>query len=111
MMMVKGDPVDEDGTFEPDADIVAQMRSYNAELVKAGILLTAEGLQPSARAARLHYSGGKVNVVDGPFAESKELIAGFWIIEVKSMEEAVQWARRIPQPDGAEVDVRLVYDP
>lgn len=112
MMIVKGDPDTEGpGDFRPDADIVVAMSKYNAELLKAGVMLAGEGLHPSAKGMRVHFSGGKTTVVDGPFAESKELIAGFWIIEVKSKEEAIEWAKRIPGMDGSEVELRLIFDP
>ncbi|MFI6320940.1 YciI family protein [Nonomuraea sp. NPDC050556] len=109
MMIVKGDP--EGGAdFTPSSDIVAQMRTYNAELVKAGVMLAGEGLYPSSEGVRLKFSGGRSTVVDGPFTESKELIAGFWIIEVKSKEEAVEWASRMPGQEGSEVELRRVYE-
>lgn len=109
MMIVKGDP--EGGEdFTPDADIVAQMREYNAELTRAGVMLAGEGLYPSNKGARIKFSGGRTTVVDGPFAESKELIAGFWIIEVKSKEEAIEWASRVPGMEGEELELRQVFE-
>ncbi|GLY69279.1 YciI family protein [Amycolatopsis taiwanensis] len=82
----------------PTKELIAAMGRYNEELVKAGILLSAAGLLPSAKGARLKFSGKDVTVIDGPFAETKELIAGFWIIDVKSKEEAIEWGRRVPNP-------------
>ncbi|MER7499491.1 YciI family protein [Nonomuraea pusilla] len=97
----------------PDPEYVERMHAYNEELAEAGVLLAAEGLYPSSRGARIAYSGGRASVVDGPFAEAKELIAGFWLIQVKSREEAVRWALRVPMPpgyDGVGLDVWQVYD-
>lgn len=96
----------------PSAELVAAMGRYNEELVKAGVLLSAEGLQPSSKGARLKFSGKDVKVVDGPFAETKELIAGFWIIEVKSKEEAIEWGRRVPNPHGEDwnLDIRQISE-
>jgi hypothetical protein len=85
------------------------MARYNEELVKAGVLLELSGLKPSSKGARIRYSGTGRTVVDGPFAESKELVAGFWLIQVKSMEEAIQWAKRVPFEDG-EVEVRPLFE-
>lgn len=98
MMMVKGDPQAEnpDETPMPPEDVIGAMTRYNEDLVKAGVLLAAEGLFDSARGARVIYKAGRRTVVDGPFAEAKELVAGFWIIQVSSLEEAVEWAKRCP---------------
>jgi len=95
MVMVKADKSSEAGVL-PSEKLLADMGKYNEELVKAGILLAAEGLQPSSKGARVRFSGTKRTVIDGPFAETKELIAGFWLIEVKSKEEAIEWAKRVP---------------
>lgn len=112
MMIVKASPESEAGVM-PKAGLMEAMGKYNEELVKAGVLLAGEGLQPSARGARVKFSGGKTTVVDGPFAETKELIAGFWIIEVKSRQEAIDWARRSPAPHGdqdAEIEIRQIFE-
>jgi hypothetical protein len=98
----------------PSPELVADMHAYNESLVKAGVLLAAEGLYASSHGAQIAYSGGKARVIDGPFAEAKELIAGFWLIQVKSREEAIEWALRVPVPpghDGVGLDVWRVYDP
>lgn len=89
----------------PSRELVAAMGEFNEEMVEAGVLLAAEGLHPSSRGARVHFSGGKTTVTDGPFAETKELIAGFWLIEVDSKEEAVDWALRVPtDPSGSSTE-------
>jgi hypothetical protein len=97
----------------PSEQLLAEMGKYNEELVKAGIMLAGEGLHPSSRGKRIQFSGGKRSVVDGPFAEVKELVAGFWIWQVKSIEEAVEWARRCPDPmpgEDAELEIRPVFE-
>ncbi|MFI7612652.1 YciI family protein [Nonomuraea terrae] len=97
----------------PSQELVDNMHAYNEELAKAGVLLAAEGLYPSSEGAQIAYSGGRSKVIDGPFAEAKELIAGFWLIQVKSREEAVEWALRVPVPPGHEgigLDVWRVFD-
>jgi hypothetical protein len=88
------------------------MGKYNEELVKAGVLLAGEGLQPSSKGARVKFSGAKRTVIDGPFAEVKELIAGFWLIDVKSKEEAIEWVKRVPNPTGeeSEIEIRQVFE-
>jgi hypothetical protein len=113
MIIGKGNADTESGVL-PDPAYVEQMREYNDSLIKAGVLLAAEGLHPSSRAARISYSGGKGRVIDGPFTETKEMIAGFWLIQVKSREEAVEWAMRLPVPEDAEgagVEIWQVFDP
>lgn len=97
----------------PTREYVDEMLAYNESLAKAGVLLAAEGLYPSSRGAQIAYSDGKATVIDGPFTEAKELIAGFWLIQVKSREEAIEWALRLPMPPGAEgvaLDVWQVFD-
>ncbi|MGI5291693.1 YciI family protein [Nonomuraea polychroma] len=97
----------------PSQELVDNMQAYNESLAKAGVLLAAEGLYPSSQGAQIAYSGGKATVIDGPFAEAKELIAGFWLIQVKSREEAIEWAMRVPVPPGHEgigLDVWRVFD-
>jgi hypothetical protein len=111
MMMVKSSPDSEAGKL-PSKEIVEAMGRYNQELVRAGVLLAAEGLQPSSSGFRVVYADGAAQVVDGPFAETKEMIAGFWLIQVKSREEAMQWALRVPSfGDGEAVELRQVYEP
>jgi hypothetical protein len=112
MMIVKANKDSEAGTM-PSTDVLIEMNRYNEELIKAGVMLTGEGLHSSSKGARVRFSGDKRTVVDGPFAETKELIAGFWIIQVRSKEEAIEWARRIPHPAGsedAEIELRQVFD-
>src|SRR5213594_93728 len=111
MILVKADKTTEAGVL-PDKTLLTEMGKYNEELVKAGVLLAAEGLHPSSKGARVKFSGGKRTVVDGPFAEAKELIAGFWLIQVKSKEEAIEWVKRCPNPlEGeAEIEIRQVFE-
>ncbi len=94
----------------PDEKLFAEMNKFNEEMVKAGVMLAAEGLQPSSKGARIRYSGGKTTVIDGPFTESKELIAGFWLIQAKDKEEAIAWMKRAPFDGGVEIQIRQVYD-
>jgi len=108
MMLVKSDEQSEAGVI-PDEKVFSDMAKYNEELVKAGALLAAEGLHPSSNGTRIRLSGGKYTVKDGPFAEAKELVAGFWLIQTKSKEEAIEWARRVPFEDG-EVEVRPLFE-
>jgi hypothetical protein len=108
MMIVKASKVSEAGVL-PDERILSEMGQYNEELVKAGALLAAEGLQASSKGTRVRYSNGKFKVIDGPFAETKELIAGFWLIQVESREDAIEWARRVPFQEG-EVEVRPLFE-
>jgi hypothetical protein len=108
MMIVKASKDSEAGVM-PSEEMLATMGKYNEELVKAGVLLDGTGLQPSSKGARIVFSGGKRAVVDGPFAEAKELIAGYWLIQVKSKDEAIAWALRAPNPhgEGAETHIEL----
>ena len=108
MIIVKANQDSEAGVL-PDEKILAEMCKFNEELVKAGVMLAGEGLQASSKGARVKFEGSKRTVIDGPFAETKELIAGFWLWQVKSREEAVEWARRVPFVDG-EVELRPVYE-
>ena len=101
MVLVKANKDSEAGVL-PDEKLLTEMANYNEELVKAGILLAGEGLQASSKGARVRFSGDKRTVIDGPFAEAKELIAGFWLWQVKSMEEAIEWVKRCPNPTGVE---------
>src|SRR6266566_3309026 len=113
MMIVKANKDTEAGVM-PDEKLISAMTKYNEELVKAGVLLDGSGLQPSSKGARIRFSGGKRIVIDGPFAETKELIAGYWLIRVKSKEEAIAWAKRIPAPHGkdaeGEIEVRQLFE-
>lgn len=109
MMIVKATPETEGGAM-PSSEMIAAMGRYNEALIEAGVLLAAEGLRASAEGARIRFDGKKVTVKDGPFAETKELIGGFWIIDVKSRDEALEWARRIPFSNGEEVELRKVFE-
>lgn len=111
MVIVKADKETEAGVL-PSERLLTEMTRYNEELVKAGVLLAGEGLQPSSKGARIHFSGDSRTVVDGPFAETKELIAGFWLIQVKSLDEAKEWVKRVPNPDGKdfEIEIRQVFE-
>jgi len=96
--------------FVPSADLVAKMTKYNDSLKKAGVLLGLDGLTPPPKAARVRFAGGKTKVTDGPFAEAKELVGGYWMIQAKSREEAVEWAKRAPMLDGDIIEVRQVQE-
>jgi len=111
MVMVKANEDTEAGA-PPDTEMLNEMGKYNEELVKAGIMLDGEGLHPSSRGARIQFSGDQRTVVDGPFAESKELIAGYWVWQVRDMDEAIEWAKRCPNPTGAEsvLELRPVFE-
>jgi len=109
MVIVKATKESEAGVL-PDAKILAEMGKYNEELVKAGVLLAAEGLQASSKGARVKFSGGKRIVTDGPFTETKELIAGFWLWKVNSKEDAIEWLKRAPFDGGTEVEIRQVFE-
>lgn len=118
MIMIKGNQQTESGAM-PSTELLEAMGTYNEEMVKAGILLAGEGLHPSARGARIKFSGGTQTITDGPFSEAKELIAGFWIVQVKSKAEALEWISRIPGARGEvdhfggefEIELRQVFDP
>jgi hypothetical protein len=113
MVMVKATKDSEAGVM-PEEKLLAEMGKFNEELVKAGILLAAEGLQPSSKGARVRFSGDKRTVIDGPFAETKELVAGFWLWQVKSKEEAIEWVKRCPNPfpgdQESEIEIRQVFE-
>ena len=112
MILVKADKSSEAGVL-PDEKLLAEMMTYNEELAKAGILLAGEGLHPSSKGARVKFSGAKRTVIDGPFAETKELIAGFWLWQVKSKEEAIEWVKRAPNPfpgTESEIEIRQVFE-
>jgi hypothetical protein len=112
MAIVKGTAASESGAL-PDEAILAEMGRFNEELVKAGVLLAGEGLQPSSRGVRVRFSGAERTVIDGPFAEAKELVAGFWLWQVRSLDEAIAWARRCPNPmpgSEGEIEIRPVME-
>ena len=96
--------------FVPPADLVAKMTKFNDSLSQAGVLLSLDGLTPPAKAARVKFAGGKPKVVDGPFTEAKEMVGGYWMIQVRSKEEAIEWAKRAPMLDGDTIEVREVQD-
>jgi hypothetical protein len=109
MVVVKASPESEAGQM-PDEKLLTEMGKFNEELVKAGIMLAGEGLHPTSRGKRVKFSGRQRTVTDGPFAETKELIAGFWLWQVKSMDEAVEWLKRAPFDEGTEVELRPVFE-
>jgi hypothetical protein len=111
MVMVKA-TADSEAGIMPSEKMLADMTAYNEQLVKAGVMLAGEGLHPSSRGARVRFSGPQRSVVDGPFAETKELIAGFWIIQVKSRDEAIEWVKRCPNPMevDSEIEIRQIFD-
>ncbi|MBO0860810.1 MAG: YciI family protein [Chloracidobacterium sp.] len=111
IVMIRANKNTEAGVM-PSEKLLSEMMEYNEELMKAGVMLAGEGLHPSSKGARVKSSKGKVTVIDGPFIETKELIAGFWIWQVKSMEAAVEWAKRIPNPDNddCEVEIRPIFE-
>ncbi|MEA2640072.1 MAG: hypothetical protein QOF51_1466 [Chloroflexota bacterium] len=113
MVLVKASKDSEAGVL-PDERLLTEMGNYNEELVNAGVMLAGEGLHPSSQGARVTFSGGKTTVVDGPFTEAKELIAGFWLWQVQSKEEAIEWVKRCPNPmpgTEAEIEIRQIFDP
>ena len=111
MIMVKATKDSEAGVM-PSEKLLAEMGKFNEELVKAGVMLAGEGLHPSSKGARVRFSGAKRSVIDGPFAETKELVAGFWIWQVKSKEEAIEWVKRCPNPmpGESEIEIRQVFE-
>ena len=112
MVIVKANKDSEAGVL-PSRELLTEMGKFNEELVKAGVMLAAEGLQPSSKGARVRFSGSKRTVIDGPFTETKELIAGFWVIQVKSKEEAIEWVKRCPNPfpgTESEIEIRQVFE-
>ena len=109
MVLVPANQKTEAGVLPKEADLAA-MGEFNEELVKAGVMLTGEGLHPTSKGARIKFSGGKTTVIDGPFTESKELIAGFWLIQVNSKEEAISWMRRAPFGEGVVLEIRQVFE-
>jgi hypothetical protein len=109
MVLVKADKNSEAGVM-PSTELFAEMGKYNEELVKAGVMLAGEGLHPSSKGARVRFSGRNRTVIDGPFAETKELVAGFWIWQVKSKEEAIEWLKRAPFDGGTEIELRQIFE-
>ncbi len=112
MVIIRANADSEAGVL-PDEKLLTEMGKYNEELVKAGVMLAGEGLHPSSKGARVKFSGGKVTVIDGPFAETKEIIAGFWMWKVKSLEEAIEWVKRCPGPDDGtegQIEIRQVFE-
>ncbi len=115
MVIIKANKDSEAGVL-PDGKFLTEMGKYNEELVKAGVMLAGEGLYPSSKGVRVRFSGGKSTVIDGPFTETKELIAGFWLWQVKTLEEAVEWVKRCPSPDNmspdveGEIEIRQVFE-
>ena len=111
VVLIKANERSEAGEM-PSQELLEQMTTFNEELVKAGVMLGGDGLHPSAKGVRVEFSGSERKVIDGPFAETKELLAGYWVWEVKSMEEAIEWVKRIPNPEGEEavVEIRLVAE-
>ena len=109
MVIVKASKESEAGQMPSEKELT-DMGKFNEELVKAGVMLAGEGLHPSSKAKRIKFSGGSTRVIDGPFAETKELVAGFWLWQVKSMEEAVEWLKRAPFDGGAEIEIRPVFE-
>ncbi len=109
MVLVKADKNSEKGVM-PDKQILTDMGNFNEELVKAGIMLAGEGLKPTSQAKRVRFDGKKRTVIDGPFTETKELVAGFWIWKVKSMDEAVEWLKKAPFGGGTEIEIRPIFE-
>ncbi len=109
MVIVKATKESEAGVM-PSSEILSKMMAYNEELVKAGVMLAGEGLQPSSKGIRLKFSDNKPTVTDGPFAETRELIAGFWLWQTKSLSEALEWAKRAPMEDGNELEIRQIFE-
>ena len=112
MVLIKADKNSEAGVL-PDEKLLREMGNFNDELIKAGVMLAGEGLQPSSKGARVRFSGDKRTVIDGPFAETKELIAGFWIFKVNSLQEAIDWVKRAPNPfpgTESEIEIRQVFE-
>ena len=113
MLIVKATRASEAGEM-PSQELLTEMGKFNEELVKAGVMLAGEGLHPSSKGARVRFTGDKRTVIDGPFAETKELIAGFWLIQVKSLDEAIEWVKRVPNPhpgqESSEIEIRQVFE-
>jgi len=112
MVIIKAGAENEKQDFHPDPQLLAEMGKFNEELIKAGVVLAMDGLHPSSKGARVKFSGKSRSVIDGPFTEAKELIAGFWIWQVKSLEEAIEWVKRCPHPldSDSEIEIRQVFE-
>ena len=110
MVIVKASAESEAGVM-PSQQLLTEMGAFNASLVQAGVLLAGEGLHPSSKGVRVRFSGKERTVIDGPFAETKELIAGFWLLQVKSKEEAIEWIKRAPFDGGTEIEIRKIFEP
>jgi hypothetical protein len=109
MVFVPGGPESEKGMI-PDAKLIGMMQKFNEELVNAGVMLAAEGLHPTSKGARLKFDAGKTTVIDGPFTESKELVAGFWMIQAASLDEAIGWMKRAPFGGGVQLEIRPIFE-
>lgn len=112
MVLIKGDQDSEAGVL-PDEKFIGEMMTFNEELVKAGVMLEGEGLHPSSKGAKVRFSGGRTSVIDGPFTEAKEVMAGYWIWQVKSLDEAIEWVKRCPAPEGVdegEIEIRPIFE-
>jgi hypothetical protein len=112
MVLIKGDTESEAGVL-PDEKTLTEMGNFNEELVKAGVMLAGEGLHPTSKGAKVRFSGGTTSVTQGPFADGKDLVAGFWIWQVDSLDEAIDWVKRVPSPDGAgqgEIEIRPIFE-
>jgi hypothetical protein len=109
MVLVKADEQSEAGVM-PSEELLTDMTNYNEELVKAGVMLAGEGLHPSSKGVRVRFSGAERKVIDGPFAETKELVAGYWLWQVKDMDEAIEWLKRAPFDGGTEIEIRPVFE-
>jgi hypothetical protein len=111
MLIIKGTEETEANVM-PSEELLTEMGKFNEELVKAGVMLAGEGLHPSSKGARVKFSGSERTVVDGPFAEAKELVAGYWLIQVQSLDEAIEWVKRVPNPTGeeSEIEIRQVFE-
>jgi hypothetical protein len=112
MVLIKGDTESEAGVL-PDEKTLTEMGNFNEELVKAGVMLAGEGLHPTSRGAKVRFSGGTTSVTQGPFADGKDVVAGFWIWQVDSLDEAIDWVKRVPSPDGAgqgEIEIRPIFE-
>ncbi len=109
MVLVKATKESEAGVM-PSQEMLGEMGNFNEELVKAGLMLAGEGLHPTSKGARVKFSGKERTVIDGPFTETKELLAGFWLIQVKSLDEAIEWMKRAPMEEGTELEIRQVFE-
>jgi hypothetical protein len=109
IVLVKASEASEAGEL-PSAEMLAKMGAFNEQLVKAGIMLAGEGLKPTSKGSRINYAGGKPTIIDGPFTETKELVAGFWLLQAKSKAEIIEWLSRCPFENGEEIEIRPIYE-